>query len=102
MAGGFQSTVQVRAKPKEVYDFLASGANTGMEVESSDPNAMTVSLKRKIGFFRYETLDCTINDLRDSCRIVMNGSNVLRSNVTEDAKGMVTRVSDALIERFRT
>jgi len=101
MAGEFQSTVQVRAKPKEVYDFLASGANTGMEVESSDPNAMKVSLNRKIGFFRYETLDCTVNDLRDGCRIVLKGRSARSTNTTEDANGTVMRLSDALVERFR-
>jgi len=103
MVGEIQATVQVNATPKEVYDFLASGANTNLKVESSNPNAMTVSLKTDLGLLRYgETVDCTINPLRDSCRVSIALRSFVFSKSTLDMRGTVTKVSDALIERFRT
>jgi len=102
MVGGFQTIVQIRATPKEMYDFLASGANTGMKVKSSDPNAMTVSLKSKVGFFSYgEIVDCTIQNWQGNCRVDIKGRPVLFTNITADVKGTVMKVSDALIGRFR-
>jgi len=101
MVGGFQTTVQIRATPKEVYDFLASGANTNMKVKSSDPNAMTVSLKSKVGFFSYgEIVDCAVKNWQDGCRVDIKGRPVLFTNITADVKGTVMKVSDALIGRF--
>ncbi|HUW42926.1 MAG TPA: hypothetical protein VMW02_01675 [Thermoplasmata archaeon] len=102
MVGEFHATVQIRATPKEVYDFLASGANTTMKVKSSDPNAMTVSLKSKIGFFSYgEIVDCSVKNWQNSCRVDLKGRPVLFANITADVKGTVMKVSDALIGRFR-
>jgi len=101
MVKEFQTTVQIRATPKEVYDFLASGANTNMKVKSSDPNAMTVSLKSKVGFFSYgEIVDCTVTKMQDSCRIELKGRPVLVTNITANVKGTVMKVSNALIGRF--
>ena len=103
MVGESQSTVQVRAAPKEVFDFLASGANTEMKVESSDPDAMTVSLKSNSGLLRRgEIVDCAVKPLRDSCRVSIALRLSFFSKNTLSASGAVMRVSDALIERFRT
>jgi len=103
MVGEFQLTVQVKATSKEVYDFLASGANTEMKVESSDPDAMTVSLKNNVGFLRRgEIVDCTVNPLRDSCRVSITLRSFFFSKITSDVSGTVMRVNDALLERFRT
>ena len=103
MVGEIQATVQVNATPTEVYNFLASGANTGMKVESSNPKAMTVSLKNDVGFLRYgEIVDCTVNPLRDSCRVSITLKSFFFSKITSDVRGTVMRVSEALIERFRT
>ena len=103
MVGEFRATVQVKATPTEVYDFLASGANTGMKVESSDPNAMTVSLKNNVGLLRYgEIVDCTVNPLRDSCRVSITLRSFFFSKITSDVRGTVMRVNNALLERFRT
>jgi hypothetical protein len=101
MVGQFQTAVLIRATPKEVYDFLASGASTVMKIKSADQNAMTVSLKSKVGFFSYgEIVDCIITSLPDGCRIELKGRPVLVTNITADVKGTVMKVSDALIGRF--
>lgn len=103
MVGEFQSVVQVKATPKEVYDFLASGANTNLKVKSSDPDAMTVSLKNDVGLLTYgEIVDCTVNPLHDSCRVSITLRSFFFSKITSDVRGTVMKVNDALLERFRT
>ena len=101
MVGQFQTNIQCKAAPKEVYDFSASGANINMKLKSSDPNAMTVSLKSKVGFFSYgEIVDCTITKTQDGCHVEISGKPVLVTNITADVRGTVMKVSDALIGRI--
>lgn len=103
MVREFEAVVHCRATPKEVYDFLASGANLKMKVKSADPNAMTVVLKSKIGLLSYgEIVDCAISPTQNGCRVDLKGRPVLVTNITADVRGTVIKVSDAIGARFGT
>lgn len=99
--GKFQTVVQCKAPPNEVYGFLSSGAKTKMTVKSSDPDALKVSLKNKMGFFSYgEIVECTVTSTEMGSRIDLDGRPVLATNVTADVKGAVMKVQEALVKEF--
>lgn len=97
--GKFDTVIQCKAAPKEVYDFLASGAL--LKVKSADPATLKVSLKSKVGFFSYgEVVDCTVASTDLGSRVALEGRPVLATNITADVKGTVMKVSDALMNKF--
>lgn len=101
IVGKFETVIQCKAPAKEVYDYLASGANTKMKVKSTDPNALKVSLKSKVGLFSYgEIVDCTVTTTEMGSRVHLEGKPVLVTNITADVKGTVAKVSDALVSKF--
>jgi len=101
VAKEFEAIVHCRASPKEVYDFLAAGANTKMKVKSADPGTLTVTLKSKMGLLSYgEIVDCTIAATPSGCSVSLKGRPVLSTNITADVKGTVMKVSEALGARF--
>ncbi len=99
--GKFDMVVQCKAPAKEVYDFLASGAVPKLKVKSTDPAALKVSLKSKVGLLSYgEIVDCTVVGTDMGSRVALEGRPVLVTNITADVKGTVMKVSDALVGRF--
>ena len=99
--GKFRSSVQCKASPNEVFQFLSSGAKTKMKVKSSDPVEQAVSLKRKMGFFSYgEIVDCSIKATDMGSRVDLDGRPVLATNITADVKGAVMEVQEALLKEF--
>jgi hypothetical protein len=101
MVAEYQSAVQSKASAKEVFDFLASGAKMKIKVKATDPNAMKVTLKSKVGLLSYgEIVECSITSTQNGCRIDLVGRPVLVTNITADVKGTVTKVSDAIVREF--
>lgn len=101
MAREFVAVVHCRASPREVYEFLASGANTKMKVKAADPSTLTVTLKSRMGLVSYgEIVDCSVAATPGGCSVTLKGRPVLVTNITADVKGTVMKVSDALGARF--
>ena len=99
--GKFQSVVQCKAPANEVYRFLSSGAKTNLKTKSEDPDALKVSLRRKMGLLSWgEIIDCTVASTEMGSRVQLEGRPVLATNVTADVKGAVMMVQEALIKEF--
>jgi len=101
MVREFEAVVFCRAPARQVYEFLASGANTNMKVSAADPDKLTVTLKSKMGLISWgEIVDCSVTATQNGCSVTLKGRPVLVTNLTADVKGTVMKVSEALGARF--
>ena len=94
-------SVEIKAAPEEVYNFLATLSLNGLKVSHKIPEMKTVTISSEVSLFSWgETIEASVQPSQTGSLVILRAQAKFQLNITADPKALTQRVKDALKERF--
>jgi len=94
-------SVEIKAAPEEVYNFLATLSLNGLKVSHKIPEMKTVIISSGLSPFSWgETIEASVQPSQTGSLVILRAQAKFQLNITADPKALTQRVKDALKERF--
>jgi len=96
-----RESVEVKAAPEEVYNFLANLSLNGLKVQRKIPEMKTIIISSGLSPFSWgETIEATVQPSQTGSLVILRAQAKFQLNITANPKALIQRVKDALKGRF--
>jgi len=94
-------SVEVKAAPEEVYNFLATLSLNELKVSRKIPEMKTIIISSGLKPFSWgETIEASVQPSQTGSLVILRAQAKFQLNITANPKALIQRMKDALKGRF--